>query len=484
MAKELSFEHCQEAATILDYVEALFRGERPREPRVVYPLHVKVLNAFKRLFENEARMSKGSRELLDAAASLSSFDVEMAHVAGVISELAEEINNISQSNLAVVEETIAGMDEVNRAISQISENLGRLVDETRALHKQNDESISLLQEVVSLKDALLQEAHIMNEKSQRLIDLVKEVEKIVDSVEEVAERTNLLALNAAIEAARAGDAGRGFAVVAQEIRKLADNTRKNLEGMRQFMQHIQDTAQESERSLQSTIGASEKISEKIELVQNTTEKTVEMFDRISGNVEEVNHFADEIRRSALEVNQAMESLGKDAEHLSQLTEKANDYARKVNSISKRASHIDDTISGIVAEMFEGLEKGLHRVTDEEIIERIEKARRAHGEWMKLLEEMVKTMQVYPLQVNSRKCAFGHFYYSVPLNRDAIVEEWREIETVHNRLHRLGEEVIEAIKRGDKISAESLYKETFDCSKELLKHLQAVEEKLKLASGVE
>ncbi len=72
-----------------------------------------------------------------------------------------------------------------------------------------------------------------------------DITSIVDTINLIAERTNLLSLNASIEAARAGDAGRGFAVVAEEIRNLADRSAKATSDIASIIRSLQEVSQEA-----------------------------------------------------------------------------------------------------------------------------------------------------------------------------------------------------------------------------------------------
>ncbi|MBX3735151.1 MAG: hypothetical protein KF715_00550 [Candidatus Didemnitutus sp.] len=79
---------------------------------------------------------------------------------------------------------------------------------------------------------------------QELAEASRGVEKIINSIDEIAFQTNILALNAAVEAARAGEAGAGFAVVAEEVRALA---KRSADAARETASRIGDAIAATER---------------------------------------------------------------------------------------------------------------------------------------------------------------------------------------------------------------------------------------------
>lgn len=467
---------CEEAECIVRYVEDTMSGKAVSGPSVKYPLHNRVLNAFQKLLDNEGKMSKAAKKILEIVSSLSSFDVGMSNISYQLMDFAGEMATLSESNLAIVEQTTASMSQVNQSIDITSQTLGNLAEESQSLVKKNDESIMLLKEVQSLKENVVRDTDIMNDKIQQLVDLSTEVGKIVDSVQAIAEQTNLLALNAAIEAARAGENGRGFAVVAQEIRKLADDTKQNLNGMKQFVSRIHTAAYDGKESLGRTLTSTGQMSEKIETVSRTVGKNVEMLEIVLKDVTEINVTMDGIRQSANEIDQAMTSSSSDAEKLSYMTQSIHKDATESVEFAKQISKIDDELSVIVSEMFEGLNSSSHAVKNQEFLDVIGNARKSHEKWLEVLKKIVSEMRIYPLQTNSKKCSFGHFYHAINLDHTELAEGWNKIDKVHNEFHVIGEKVMDSVRKNDRNIAEKYLDDAVKLSKQMINILDVVENK--------
>ena len=309
------------------------------------------------------------------------------------------------------------------------------------------------------------------------------ISDIVNGVAAIAEQTNLLALNASIEAARAGEMGRGFAVVAEEIRKLADSTKGSLQDMRGFVGNIQLAAQAGKDSLQETLNSTQLMNEKLDNVSETVQENVAMLKNTVQDVEGVAELLVQVKEAANQVNQAMNLSASDAEKLTTVTRDIHRDAVQSRENAEYISKIDTELSGFVKDMFVALNGSVHAISNVELLQNLAKAKEAHRAWITKLKTMVADMKTVPLQTDSKRCAFGHFYHAITIEDPAVKKEWHSIDAVHDELHSLGGEVIEAIKAGDSNLARQLVARVDGLSKQIFAKIdstiQVIEQKSKI-----
>lgn len=112
----------------------------------------------------------------------------------------------------------------------------------------------------------------------------KQIDQIIDVINQIAGQTNLLALNAAVEAARAGEAGRGFAVVAEEVRKLAEQSKQAAEQIGTIVRHVQEQTGEAINAMQIGRG---KVGEGVAVVEVSGQALECILGIIGNNVKTI-----------------------------------------------------------------------------------------------------------------------------------------------------------------------------------------------------
>ena len=413
------------------------------------------------------KIAGSASELVRATSELSSFDVQIQHVSGVLKEYTETMRDVSEANLAVVEETTASMNRVNETVKQAAEYLNQVTDTADTLATKNAESKVVLDEVSDLKEEVVKDSREMSTDIERLVDLANKIDNIVDSVKAIADQTNLLALNASIEAARAGEHGRGFAVVAEEIRNLADDTKRNLEGMRDFVGQIKEAAAKSSDSLGQSLESIDNMGIKIEQVHGTVTENVELLNAVVVDVKEINDAIQGITEMTSEIERAMEENSKDAERLSHIALEIGNNAENNRVCAEQVDNIDKRLTEVAEELYDNLRGGGRKMSHQELIQIIQNAKNAHMTWLENLKKMADTMEVIPLQTNGGRCAFGHFYGVIRVNHPRIVKLWEQIGAEHKEFHSYGKRVMSAVKVQDENTAMNEFMKADEASHKLM-----------------
>lgn len=220
------------------------------------------------IFLAERQVSANASQLSSSAQSLAQGATEQA---GYVKELYDTLEHLSSTAERNVQETSDAQENAQLTGKQVSISSQQM-------------------------DHLVEAMGDINTSSQ-------EINKIVDTIENIAFQINILSLNASVEAARAGESGRGFAVVAEEIGNLAA---KSDEAAKATKTLIENSVHATERGGKIVDEVSVSLKKTLELVMQSNDAITSIAEAVHSEAESIAQVTTGISQisSVVEMNSA------------------------------------------------------------------------------------------------------------------------------------------------------------------------------------
>jgi len=223
----------------------------------------------------------------------------------------------------------SAVEQMSLTSNTISQDMLASAEATENIREQSTQGSARMQTILHSIDSLSSEVEGGYKAVQSVTGHTEQISSILQTIESIAEQTNLLALNAAIEAARAGEQGRGFAVVADEVRTLAQRTQNSTEEIRSMIEALVGSGKSALQSMEKCAGMATQTSSKVN-------ENVTMMQGLFDAIEQLTQTIERVATASEEQSQVSEEINRNIQNVSERSEKILDMVNKTDEGSVQA----------------------------------------------------------------------------------------------------------------------------------------------------
>lgn len=368
------------------------------------------------------------------AADMSSSAEHMAGRVTTVATAAEEMNANMAAIAAASEETSTNVNMVAAGAEEMSATIGEIAGNSK--------------EAIQITETAVLEAAKAEDSVRDLGRAAQMINKVTESINEIADQTNLLALNATIEAARAGEAGKGFAVVANEIKELAKQTTEATKEIKERIEGVQTSSEQTIGVINTIAVTINKSNEIVSTMATAVQEQAAASREISDNVNQASLGIREVNENIAQASTVNSEVAKDVANLKIDSDEVSAHTSDIRELAVEMKVNTDALDDLITH-FTFREEGF----------RVGEVKAAHFNWkMKLTSVMAGYQHMNEDDVpDHHQCLFGKWYDNAPAElRNAPV--FTELGTHHEAVHQKVREAIASMNQNNSIVAQKKIEE--------------------------